>query len=163
MARASRIIAVDKVPQKLEWAKQFGASDIIDARAGDVVKSIKQLCGGVDHAFEAIGLPETLEQALACCALAGRCTLIGVPQPGAKMSVDMAKLFYGRRTLTTTFYGDCLPSRDFPLMAEWYARGDLKLDEMVTQRIGLDQVGEAFEAMERGEGLRSVIVWPDSA
>ena len=79
------------------------------------------------------------------------------------MTVDLAKLFYGRRTLATTFYGDCLPSRDFPLMAQWYQRGDLMLDEMVTQRISLDQVAEAFEAMERGETLRSVIVWPDAA
>ena len=163
LARAGRIIAVDRVPQKLAWAKEFGATDVIDARDGDVVKAIKQLCGGVDHAFEAIGLPETLEQALECCALAGRCTLIGVPQPGAKMTVDMAKLFYARRTLSTTFYGDCLPARDFPLLAQWYARGDLMLDEMVTQRIALEQLPEAFEAMERGETLRSVIVWPEEA
>jgi S-(hydroxymethyl)mycothiol dehydrogenase len=159
LARASRIIAVDRVAQKLEWAKKLGATDVIDASSADPVATIKELCGGVDHAFEAIGLPETLAQAVKSCRLAGNATLIGVPHPKAEVSLSMAKLFYSRITLRSTFYGDCLPSRDFPLIAEWYRNGELPLDELVTKTIGIGDVETAFEAMERGETLRSVIVF----
>jgi S-(hydroxymethyl)mycothiol dehydrogenase len=159
LSRASRIIAVDKVEQKLVWARQLGATDVIDASTTDPVAAIKELTGGVDHAFEAIGLPETLEQAVSSCGLAGSCTLIGVPHPKASVSLSMSKLFYKRLTLRSTFYGDCLPSRDFPLLAEWYRAGDLDLDALVTERITLEQVPEAFAKMERGETIRSVIVF----
>jgi S-(hydroxymethyl)mycothiol dehydrogenase len=158
LARASRIVAVDRVAQKLAMAKTLGATDVVDASAVDPVKAIRELCGGVDHAFEAVGLPQTLEQALASCRLAGTCTLIGVPQPTAKATIPMAPFFYGRQTLRATFYGDCVAARDFPLLAAWYRSGDLKLDELVSARIGLDDVEEAFAAMERGEVMRSVIV-----
>ena len=157
LARAGRIIAVDKVAQKLQWARQLGATDTVDVATGDPVAQIKELCGGVDHAFEAIGLPDTLAQAVASCRLAGSCTLIGVPHPKAQVTLPMAKLFYGRITLRSTFYGDCLPSRDFPLLADWYRRGDLDLDALVTTTIGIDDVEKAFAAMERGETIRSVI------
>ncbi len=160
LARASRIIAVDRVAQKLAWAKELGATDVIDASTADPVQAIRELTGGVDHAFEAVGLPQTVELAMASCRLAGTCTIIGVPQPKAKATVQLAPFFYGRLTLRTTFYGDCLPSRDFPLMAEWYRRGDLDLDKLVTNKIGLEDVEEAFAAMGRGEVLRSVIVLP---
>jgi S-(hydroxymethyl)mycothiol dehydrogenase len=159
LANASRIVAVDITPRKLEWATQFGATDVVDARAGDPVKQIKQLFGGVDYAFEAIGLPETLGQAIACCDLGGTCVMIGLPAPKATMTLPLAKFFYGRGNLRATFYGDCLPSRDFPLFEDLYRRGKLPLDDLVTRRIGLDDVEESFGAMERGETLRSVIVF----
>jgi S-(hydroxymethyl)mycothiol dehydrogenase len=158
LARASRIFAIDTVARKLEWARSFGASDVINATHSDPVAAIKDACGGVDHAFEAIGLPETLAQAVASCGLAGNATLIGVPHPKASVSLAMAKLFYSRITLRSTFYGDCLPSRDFPTMAAWYQSGELDLDALVTETIALDAVEDAFAAMERGETLRSVIV-----
>lgn len=158
LARASRIIAVDRVAQKLTWAKELGATDVVDASAGDPVDAIKQLTGGVDHAFEAVGLAATLEQAMASCRLAGTCTLIGVPNPKAEATVRLAPFFYKRLTLRSTFYGDCLPSRDFPRVAEWYRRGDLDLDKLVTAKISLDDVEDAFAAMKRGEVLRSVII-----
>ncbi len=159
LARASRIIAVDRVARKLDWARELGATDVVDAARTDPVRAIRELTGGVDHAFEAVGLPTTVEQALQSCRLAGTCTLIGVPQPKAEASLRLAPFFYGRLTLKSTFYGDCLPSRDFPLLARWYANGELPLDALVTQTIGLDDVEDAFAAMTRGDTLRSVIVF----
>lgn len=159
LSRASRIIAVDKVARKLEWARQLGATDVVDASAGDPVAAIKELCGGVDHAFEAVGIPETLAQAVGSCALAGSCTLIGVPHPKAEVTLPMATLFYKRLTVRSTFYGDCVPARDFPLLAEWYRRRELDLDAFVTERIRLEDVPEAFAKMERGETIRSVITF----
>jgi S-(hydroxymethyl)mycothiol dehydrogenase len=159
LSRASRIIAVDKVAQKLDWAEELGATDAIDATETDPVEAIKALCHGVDHAFEAVGIPETLDQAVRSCALAGTCTLIGVPHPKAEVSLSMSKLFYKRLTLRSTFYGDCLPARDFPLLAHWYRKGDLDLDAFVTERISLEKVPEAFAKMEKGETIRSVILF----
>jgi S-(hydroxymethyl)mycothiol dehydrogenase len=160
LARASRIVAIDRVASKLELARGFGATDTIDASTTDPVARVRELIrGGVDHAFEAVGLPETLEQALASCGLAGSCTLIGVPRPDAQITVPLAKFFYGRHTLRSTFYGDCLPSRDFPLLEQWYRSGALDLDGLVSARIGIDDVESAFEAMQRGETLRSVIIF----
>jgi S-(hydroxymethyl)mycothiol dehydrogenase len=158
LARAARIVAVDRVPDKLAMAKKLGASDVVDARDGDPVRAIRNLSGGVDHAFEAVGLAATLEQALASCRLGGSCTLIGVPAPAASASLRLAPFFYGRLTLRATFYGDCLPARDFPLLAAWYRSGDLDLDSLVSARIGLDDVEQALVALERGEALRSVVM-----
>lgn len=160
LAAATRIIAVDIVPRKLEWAKQFGATDVIDAREVDPVKRIRELTGGagVDAAFEAIGLPQTLTQAMGACDVGGTCVLIGVPVPGTNFTLSLVKFFYTRGHLRSTFYGDCLPSRDVPLLCEWYRQGRLDLDGLVTRRIRLDEIEDAFGAMERGETLRSVIV-----
>jgi len=160
LANASRIVAVDVAPRKLEWATQFGATDVVDARESDPVKQIRALVGGVDYAFEAIGLPETLTQAMSSCDLGGVCVMIGLPAPKAMVTFPLAKFFYGRCTLRATFYGDCLPSRDFPLFEDLYRRKKLPLDDLVTHRVSLDDVEEAFGAMERGETLRSVIVFP---
>ncbi|MEZ4442169.1 MAG: Zn-dependent alcohol dehydrogenase [Polyangiaceae bacterium] len=158
LARAKQIIAVDRVAKKLEWARELGATDVVDASAGDAVAAVEALSeGGVDHAFEAVGIPETLAQAAQSCALAGSCTMIGVPQPKTEVALSMPHLFYKRLTLRSTFYGDCLPARDFPLLADWYASGELPLDRFVSERIGLEEVGEAFAKMERGETIRSVI------
>jgi S-(hydroxymethyl)mycothiol dehydrogenase len=163
LANASRIVAVDIVPRKLEWARQFGATDIVDARAGDPVKQIKTLLGGVDYAFEAIGLPETLGQAISSCDLGGMCVMIGLPAPKSTLTLPLAKFFYGRGNLRATFYGDCLPSRDFPLFEDLYRRGKLPLDALVTKKVALEDVEDAFSAMERGETLRSVIMFPESS
>jgi len=161
LSHAARIIAVDRAPSRLEQAKRFGATDVIDAREGNVPKRIKQLTGtGVDYAFEAVGLPETLTQAMASCDVGGSCIFIGVPHPKADVTMSLSRLLYSRSSLKTTFYGDILPSRDFALFSELYRSGKLDLDALVTSRIGLDEVESAFEAMERGEGLRAVIVMP---
>ena len=158
---ATTIIAVDIDPRKLEWAKQFGATHTVNAKEVDPIARIKELTGGngVNFSFEAVGKPQTLEQALFCRDLAGTCVLIGVPGPGPTLNLDLQRFFDTGGHLCVSWYGDCLPTRDFPLLAEWYRQGQLKLDEIVTRTISLDETDEAFAAMERGETLRSVIVF----
>lgn len=159
LAGASRIIAVDVVPRKLEWARAFGATDLVDAGAGDAVKQVRALCRtGVDYSFEAVGLPLTLSQALAVCDLGAVCTMIGVPAPKSEMALSLPRFFFGRGHLRATHYGDCLPSRDFPFLLDCYRRGVLDLDRLVTGRIGLHDAEAAFGALERGEALRSVML-----
>ncbi|MBI4954021.1 MAG: zinc-binding dehydrogenase [Myxococcales bacterium] len=159
LARAGRVIAVDRVARKLDWARGFGATDLVDASEPEPVARVRELAGGrgVDFAFEAVGLPETLGQALQVCDLGGTCTLIGVPAHGAELALPMADFFYGRRTLVATSFGDCLPARDIPLIARLALRGELDLGGMVTERIGLGDVEPAFEAMRAGRVVRSVI------
>ena len=163
MSRASKIIAVDIADNKLAWAREFGATDVVNASETDPVEAIKDLTGGngVDYSFEAVGTPQTLLQALWSRDLAGACTLIGVPAPDMMMELPMLQFFGLGGALRVSWYGDCLPSRDFPLLADWYEKGELDLDRMVTKVIGLEDVEPAFEAMERGETLRSVIRNPD--
>ncbi len=160
LAGATTIIAVDIDPKKLEWAKLFGATHVINAREGDPVAKIKEITGGygVDYSFEAVGRPETLDQALWCRDLAGTCVFIGVPGPGPELQLPLQKFFDIGGTTTISWYGNCLPTRDFPLLANWYQQGQLKLDEVVTEKIKLEDVEEAFNAMKRGETLRSVIM-----
>ncbi len=159
-AQASRIVAVDVVPRKLEWARKLGATDTIDARDGDSGKRVKTATGGgVGYSFEAVGLPETLQQAMLATANGGVCTMIGVPAPKSELTLSLTQLFFSRVTLRATHYGDCLPSRDFPLLVDLYRRGVLPLDELVSETITLDEVPAAFARMERGETLRSVITF----
>jgi S-(hydroxymethyl)mycothiol dehydrogenase len=164
MARAKKIIGVDIAANKLKWAKEFGATDVVDGSKVDTVEAIKELTGGhgVDYAFEAVGRPETLLQAVWSRDLAGTAVLIGVPDAKMRMELPIQQFFGLGGALRVSWYGDCLPSRDFPLLADWYNKGELDLDRAVTERIPLEDVEPAFEAMERGETLRSVIVFPDA-
>ncbi len=161
LARASRIIAVDLEPRKLEWARQFGATDLVNAREGDPVARVKELTdgNGVNYAFEAVGDPRVLTQVLECRDLAGVAVLIGVPSADATMEFPAQQFFGMGGSLRVSWYGDCLPTRDFPLLAQMYLRGELQLDELITRKIALEEVQDAFDAMERGETLRSVIVF----
>ena len=160
LAGATTIIAVDIDPQKLEWAKDFGATHTVNASEGDPVARIKEITGGhgVNYSFEAVGRPETIEQALFCRDLAGTCVLIGVPGTGPRLDLELQRFFDLGGSFKVSWYGDCLPTRDFPMLAAWYQQGKLDLDGVVTRTIGLDETEEAFAAMERGETLRSVIV-----
>jgi S-(hydroxymethyl)mycothiol dehydrogenase len=106
-----------------------------------------------------VGQPETLRQAIAACDQCGTCVLVGVPAPGAEVTLPLGELFDHRRRVLVSWYGNCLATRDFPLLAGWYRDGRLLLDELVSERIGLDDVGRAFEAMRRADRLRSVIVF----
>lgn len=164
LARAGKIIGVDIAENKLAWAREFGATDAVNASKVDPVEAIKELTGGngVDYAFEAVGTPQTLLQALWSRDLAGTCTLIGVPDPTMKIEVPMMQFFGLGGALRVSWYGDCLPSRDFPLLANWYLQGELDLDRMVTRVINLEDTEAAFEAMEHGETLRSVIRLPEN-
>jgi S-(hydroxymethyl)mycothiol dehydrogenase len=160
LAGATTVIAVDIDPQKLEWAKGFGATHTVDASAGDSVAAVKELTGGfgVNYSFEAVGRPETTLQAILCRDLAGTCVIIGVAGPNSSVeSFPLGTFFNLGGSLRVSWYGDCLPTRDFPLLAEWYRQGKLDLDGLVTRTIALEEVEEAFHAMERGETLRSVI------
>lgn len=159
LAHASTIIAVDVAPKKLDWARQFGATHTVDASQGDAVEQIKALTGGygVNYAFEAVGSGQVLQQVLACRDLAGIATLIGVPGRDTNITLDLPRYFDLGGSLRVSWYGDCLPSRDFPLLVSLYQAGELRLDELITQRVNLDEVQMAFEAMERGETLKSVV------
>jgi S-(hydroxymethyl)mycothiol dehydrogenase len=160
LAGAHTIIAVDIDPRKLEMAKEFGATHTVDSSQEDPVEAIRAMTGGhgVDVAIEAIGLPSTYEQAFFSRDLAGTVVLVGVPNPEAKVELPMIEVFGRGGTLKSSWYGDCLPSRDFPMLIDLYLQGRLDLDRFVSETIGLDQVEEAFEKMERGEVLRSVVV-----
>lgn len=161
IAGATTIIAVDIDPKKLEWAKEFGATHTVNASEVDAVKEIKRLTGGngVNHSFEAVGIAETLEQALFCRDLAGNCVLIGVPGPGPRLDIDIQQFFDLGGSLTVSWYGNCIPARDFPTLAAWYQQGNLDLDRLVSRKISLEETNDAFDAMKRGETLRSVIVF----
>jgi S-(hydroxymethyl)mycothiol dehydrogenase len=160
LAGARRVIAVDVDPRKLEWARGFGATHVVDARETDPVEAIKGLTDGLgaDVVVEAVGLPETYRQAFFARDLAGTVVQVGVPAPDATIELPMIELFGRGGALKSSWYGDCLPSRDFPLLIDLYLRGKLNLDGFVSETIRLDQVEDAFHKMERGEVLRSVVV-----
>lgn len=159
LAGATTIIAVDVDPRKLEWAKGFGATHTVNPTEGDAVAAIKEITGGfgVNASFEAVGRPETLMTAVWARDLAGTCVVIGVAGREATVDLPIASFFDLGGSLKISWYGDCLPTRDFPLLADWYAQGRLDLDGVVTRVITLEDSEEAFHAMERGETLRSVI------
>jgi S-(hydroxymethyl)mycothiol dehydrogenase len=159
VAGARTIIAVDLDDRKLEWAKEFGATHTVNAADTDPVAAIQELTDGlgVDVAIEAIGLPATLIQAFNARDLAGRLVLVGVPDPEATFELPMIEFFGRGGALKSSWYGDCLPSRDFPMLIDFHLRGQIDLSRFVTETIDLDQVEEAFHKMQRGEVLRSVV------
>ena len=160
LAGARRVIAVDVDPRKLEWARGFGATHVVDARQTDPVEAVKELTDGLgaDVVVEAVGLPETYRQAFFARDLAGTLVQVGVPSPDATIELPMIELFGRGGALKSSWYGDCLPSRDFPLLIDLYLRGKLDLDGFVSETIRIDEVEDAFHKMERGEVLRSVVV-----
>lgn len=159
LAGANTIIAVDIDDQKLEWARGFGATHTINAANEDVVERIRELTGGngADVVIEAVGLPNTYEQAFYARDLAGTVVLVGVPTPDMKIELPLIDVFGRGGSLKSSWYGDCLPSRDFPMLVDLYLQGRLNLDGFVSETISLDGVEEAFHKMERGEVLRSVV------
>lgn len=162
LAGATTIIAVDLDDRKLEWAKSFGATHTVNGKDVDPVAAIKEITGGfgVNFSFEAVGRADTLSQALFCRDLAGVCVMIGVGGPSSEMEhLPLGKLFDLGGSLRVSWYGDCLPTRDFPTLAAWYQQGKLDLDALVSKEIALEDLEAAFEAMHRGETLRSVIVF----
>ena len=160
IAGARRVIAVDVDPRKLEWARRFGATDIVNARTEDPVDAIRALTGGngADVVIEAVGSPVTYKQAFFARDLAGTLVQVGVPDPSMTIELPMIELFGRGGALKSSWYGDCLPTRDFPLLIGLYLSGRLDLDGFVSETIGLDDVEEAFARMQRGEVLRSVVV-----
>lgn len=159
LAGASPIVAVDIDDRKLNWATGFGATHLVNSKSSDPVEQIRELTGGngVDIAIDAVGLPETYTQAFFARDLAGMVVLVGVPAPDMKLELPFIEVFGRGGALKSSWYGDCLPSRDFPTYIDLYLAGKLDLDGFVSETIGLDQVEEAFHKMERGEVLRSVV------
>jgi S-(hydroxymethyl)mycothiol dehydrogenase len=162
IAGAAKIIAVDTDPRKLEWAKGFGATHTINAReVDDVVTAIQDLTDsfGADVVIDAVGRPETWKQAFYARDLAGTVVLVGVPTPDMQLEMPLIDFFSRGGALKSSWYGDCLPSRDFPMLVDLYQQGRFDLDAFVTEEIPLDGVEGAFEKMHHGDVLRSVVVF----
>ena len=161
LAGAHTIIGVDLDDRKLAWAKEFGATHTINASSSDPVEEIRKLTGGngVNVAIEAVGNPLTYEQAFYARDHAGTVVLVGVPSPDMKIELPLIEVFGRGGSLKSSWYGDCLPSRDFPMLIDLYLQGRLDLDRFVSETIGIGDVEEAFHKMERGEVLRSVVVF----
>ncbi len=160
LAGAAKVIAVDLDPRKLELAKRFGATDTVNASDGDPVEAIRALTdgNGADVCIEAVGRPEVMQQAFFARDLAGTLVQVGVPDPSMTVELPMIEFFGRGGALKPSWYGDCLPSRDFPMLIDLYRQGRLPLDDFVSETIALDAVEVAFAKMERGEVLRSVVV-----
>ena len=157
---ASTVVAVDVDDRKLEWAKEFGATHTVNGRGTDVVEAIRELTGGfgADVVIDAVGRQETFEQAFYGRDLAGRAVLVGVPTPDLRLDLPLIDVFGRGGAVKSSWYGDCLPSRDFPMLVDLHLQGRLPLDKFVSETIGLDDVEAAFDKMHRGEVLRSVVV-----
>ena len=161
LAGAGTIIAVDIDDQKLEWARGMGATHTVNSKAQDPVEAIQALTGGfgADVVIDAVGRPETWKQAFYARDLAGTVVLVGVPTPDMKVpDLPLIDVFGRGGSLKSSWYGDCLPSRDFPMLVDLYQQGRLDLDAFVTEKVGLDDVEAAFERMHHGDVLRSVVV-----
>jgi S-(hydroxymethyl)mycothiol dehydrogenase len=157
---AKRIIAVDTDDTKLAWAKDFGATDTINARTTDVVEAIQELTDGfgANVVIDAVGRPETWKQAFYARDLAGTVVLVGVPTPEMRIDMPLIDLFSHGGSLKSSWYGDCLPERDFPTLVSLYLQGRLQLQKFVSERIGIADVEAAFHKMHGGEVLRSVVM-----
>ena len=164
LAGARKVIAVDVDRRKLEWARGFGATDLVDASTEDTIEAVQALTdgNGADVVIEAVGRPETYRQAFFARDLAGTLVQVGVPTPDMTIELPLIELFGRGGALKSSWYGDCLPSRDFPILIDHYLRGRFDLDGFVSEVIRLEDVEEAFHKMERGEVLRSVVSF-DSA
>jgi S-(hydroxymethyl)glutathione dehydrogenase / alcohol dehydrogenase len=160
IAGASRIFAVDPVELKRKTAEQLGATDLIDPADGDPVQQVRELTEGrgADYAFEVIGLPETIQQAYAMARRGGTAVVVGMSAFDATVTLSAMELFYGSKTLLGCMYGGAQVRRDFPRLVGLVETGRLDIGAMVSRRITLDEVNEAFRAMEAGEVIRSVIV-----
>jgi len=160
LAGAAKIIAVDIDERKLSWARNLGATHTINGRQNDVVEGIREYTDGfgADVVIDAVGRPETYEQAFYARDLAGTVVLVGVPTPEMRLDLPLLDVFGRGGSLKSSWYGDCLPERDFPMLIDLYLQGRVDLDAFVSETITLDDVEDAFARMERGEVLRSVVL-----
>jgi len=161
LAGATTIVAVDLDDRKLGWARDFGATHTVNAGREDAVEAVRAATGGfgADVCVEAVGNPKVLEQCFFARDFAGTVVQVGVPTPDMRLpDLPMIEFFGRGGALRPSWYGDCLPSRDFPMLVDLYLEGRLELDRFVSETIALDGVEEAFHKMERGEVLRSVVL-----
>jgi S-(hydroxymethyl)mycothiol dehydrogenase len=160
LAGAGTIIAIDRDSRKLEWALELGATHTVNASEADTVSAVQELTGGfgADVVIDAVGRPETWRQAFYARDLAGTVVLVGVPTPDMTLEMPLVDFFSRGGALKSSWYGDCLPERDFPTLVDLYQQGRLPLERFVSERIKLDEVESAFRTMHKGEVLRSVVV-----
>jgi S-(hydroxymethyl)mycothiol dehydrogenase len=160
LAGARTIVAVDIDARKLDRARGFGATHTVNASEIDVVEGIRAATGGhgADVVIEAVGRPETYRQAFLARDLAGTVVLVGVPTPEMTIELPLIEIFGRGGALKSSWYGDCLPSRDFPVLIDLYLQGRFDLDAFVSETIGIGDVEKAFERMHGGDVLRSVVV-----
>ncbi|MFI8947340.1 S-(hydroxymethyl)mycothiol dehydrogenase [Streptomyces sp. NPDC053750] len=160
LAGAAKIVAVDVDDRKLATATSLGATHTVNSRTQDPVDAIRELTGGfgADVVIEAVGRPETYRQAFYARDLAGTVVLVGVPTPEMKLELPLLDVFGRGGALKSSWYGDCLPSRDFPMLVDLYLQGRLDLDAFVSETIALHEVEDAFARMHKGDVLRSVVI-----
>jgi Zn-dependent alcohol dehydrogenase len=161
IAGAARIVAVDIQPQKLEWARRFGATDLVDAAAGDLVEQVRALTGGrgVNYAFEAIGSPATIAQAYGVLAKRGVAVVVGLTPKTMTVELATLPLVFEERVLTGSLYGSARPRIDIPRLIEFYRAGSLKLDELLTRTYPFHEINAAFDALAGGQVARSVVLF----
>jgi S-(hydroxymethyl)mycothiol dehydrogenase len=161
VAGARTVIAVDVDDRKLEWARGFGATHTVNSTSHDPVEAIRSLTDGfgADVVIDAVGRVETFTQAFYARDLAGRAVLVGVPTPDMRLDLPLIDVFGRGGSVKSSWYGDCLPSRDFPMLVDMHLQGRLPLEKFVSETIGIDDVEAAFDKMHRGEVLRSVVVF----
>ena len=158
LAGATTIVGVDVADEKLELALGLGATHAVDGRSGDAVAQVRELTGGVDYAFSAIGAPAGLADAVRMCGYAGTATLVGVPPPGATLDVDLDRDLFGPKvSIAVTHGGDTIPQQDFPFLAQAALDGRLDLDRFVTRTIALDEAADALDDLHAPTGVRTVV------
>lgn len=160
LAGATKVIAIDTDERKLAKAVELGATHTVHSTDDSVVKQVQEICDGhgADVVVDAVGRPETFQQAFEARDLAGRVVLVGVPTPDMEWSTKLIDIFSRGGAIKSSWYGDCLPSRDFPMLVDLYLQGRLPLDAFVTEKVGLGDVEAAFDRMAKGDVLRSVVV-----
>jgi S-(hydroxymethyl)mycothiol dehydrogenase len=160
-AGARTVIAVDVDDRKLGWARELGATHAVNAKAQDPVEAIRDLTDGfgADVVIDAVGRVDTFTQAFYARDLAGRAVLVGVPTPDMRLELPLLDVFGRGGVVKSSWYGDCLPSRDFPMLVDLHLQSRLPLERFVSETIALDEVEGAFDRMQRGEVLRSVVVF----
>ncbi|MCX2726142.1 Zn-dependent alcohol dehydrogenase [Thermomicrobium sp. 4228-Ro] len=161
LAGAGPVIAVDVVPQKLEWAKQLGATHVVNAREHDPLDAIRSLTEGrgADYTFEVIGRVDTIQQAYEATRKGGTTVIVGLTPQGSVLPLDPLDLLRAEKTIKATLYGTANLPRDIPRLLELYRLGRLKLDELISRRLRLEQINEGFEAMLAGSVARSIVVF----
>jgi len=161
LAGAEKIIAVDLLESRLEHAKNFGATHVVNPAAGDPVEQIRDLTGGrgVDYAFEVVGLPVTMRQAYDCLAKRGVAMIVGITPTTAEVTIPSLSLVYDERVLTGSLYGSAAPKTDIPRMIDLYRAGSLKLDELLSRSYPIEEINQAYDALQSGETLRSVVTF----
>jgi S-(hydroxymethyl)glutathione dehydrogenase/alcohol dehydrogenase len=161
IAGASRIIAVDRLAPKLAFSERFGATDFVNATEVDPVRGVKDLTGGrgVDYAFEVVGISQTIKQSFAMTRRGGTAVLVGAGSPDDEVIFSALDLFVDGKTIVGCVYGSTDPDRDFPALVDMIERGVIDARALVTRHIGLDDLNDAFDEMEAGEGARSLLMF----